>query len=369
MLAHQFVHGTACFFHNQPSSTKTVTRLVHSIRLIRSARKVPGGVRAVRDNSIEVGSRMRRLRSWLQRVRRACLRAPFAIFLTMLAILSQGDEARGQASKIIAKAATSRAAREDAIRGIPFRSLSPHAQRRIAAVVKKPTMFRRMPITVIQCDPELHRFSVRHPEVIVSVWQMMGITQVSVSRIGPYVLQCDDGVGTKTDMELIYGDRDTHIIFCEGSYEGPLFRKPLTGRCVLVLKSGAVNGPGGYHITNMMDVFVQVDHAGVDLFTKTLHPLLGKSADVNFTESMRFLERMSIAAENNGAGMQDMVTRLQNLQSPVRKRFKQVVSNVNQRHQALTVRNASGNESPNRTTPTLPARAAIRRRSPTIRSR
>lgn len=230
------------------------------------------------------------------------------------------------------KATTNRAAREDAIRGIPFHNLSQQAQQRIAAVVRKPTMFRRMPVTSIRCDPELHRFSIRQPEVIVSIWQLMGITQVTAQRTAPYVLKCNDGVGTVTDMELIYGDNDTHVILCEGSYDGPLFRKPLKGRCVLVLRSGAKQQGAGYQITNMLDVFVQVDHAGLDIFAKTLHPLLGKSADINFTESMRFMEKMSRAAENNSEGMQHMIGRLQDLQPKVRDNFKQVVSNVNARY-------------------------------------
>ena len=88
----------------------------------------------------------------------------------------------------------------------------------------------------------------------------------------------------------------------------------------------------GYQITNRLDVFLQIDHAGLDIFAKTLHPLLGKSADVNFTESMKFLERMSNASEKNNDGMQHMVGRLQTVQPPIQKQFKQIISNVNQRY-------------------------------------
>ncbi len=249
-----------------------------------------------------------------------------------VAACMRADDCCGDTIKSLSKASTSRAAKEDAIHGIPFRNLSVDAQQRIASVVRKPTMFRRMPITAIECDPEMHRFSVRHPEVIVGIWQLMGITQVKAQRIAPYVLKCDDGVGTVTDMELIYGDSDTHIIFCEGSYDGPLFRKPLTGRCVLVLKSGAKQNGSEFQITNMLDVFLQIDHAGIDIFAKTLHPLLGKSADVNFIESMKFVSRMSDAAETNGQGMQHMAGRLKDLDPDVNKRFREVVSNVNARH-------------------------------------
>jgi len=260
-------------------------------------------------------------------VRLCVLSSALAIFFVSVAATLTAQEISS-----ISKATTSRVAKKNAIEGIPFQSLSPQAQQRLAAVIKKPTMYRRMPITVIQCDPEMHRFTVRHPEVIVSIWQLMGITSVTANRIAPYVLKSSDGVGTTTDIELIYGDNDTHVLLCEGSYDGPLFRKPLTGRCVLVLKSGTVQTERGYQITNRLDVFLQIDHAGLDIFAKTLHPLLGKSADVNFTESMKFLERMSQASEKNNDGMQHMVERLQTVQPPIRQQFRQVVSNVNQRY-------------------------------------
>lgn len=233
----------------------------------------------------------------------------------------------------ISKATTSQAAREDAIRGIPFHRLSQNARTRINAVVRKPTMYRRMPINVIDCDPELERFLVRYPEVVVNVWQLMGITKITAERIAPYKLGCADGVGTITEMELIYGDRNIHVILCEGSYEGSLFRKPLTGRCVLVLKSGAVKTNFGRHqITNCLDVFVQIDNVAIDIFARTLHPLLGRSADVNFLESMKFLQRMSRAAERNGPGMQYLASRLHQVDDEVRAKFQQVVANVNERH-------------------------------------
>lgn len=275
--------------------------------------------------------------------------AQFSLWIVFL-IAFGSSTAMGQLYSF-SKATTGRAAREDAIRGIPFRSLSQEAQQRILSVVRKPTMFRRMPVTPIRCDPELHRFSVRQPEVIVSIWQLMGITQVTAQRTAPYVLQCNDGVGTVTNMELIYGDANTHVLLCEGAYDGPLFRKPLKGRCVLVLRTSSAKNGTGYQINNMLDVFLQIDHVGLDIFAKTLHPLLGKSADINFTESMRFIEKMSRASEKNGEGMQHMIDRLDGVQPHIRSDFKQVVANVNARYShalASLSRSKSANLQPTR---------------------
>ncbi|MBN01517.1 MAG: hypothetical protein CMJ77_20575 [Planctomycetaceae bacterium] len=234
-----------------------------------------------------------------------------------------------RAAATVSKATTSRSAKENAIDSIPFENLTPEARQRINRVIKKPSMYRRMPMNVVSCDPKMYQFLVRHPEVIVNIWQLMGITKVSCKRMGPFTMDAADGVGTVTSVELVYGDKDTHIIFCEGHYNGPLFRRPLTGRCVLVLKSKyRQDQNAAWNVTNRLDVFLQVDHVGVDVFTRTLHPLLGKSADINFVESTKFLERISRTSESNGPGMQRLAARLDQVDADVKQRFAELATDV-----------------------------------------
>ncbi|MCA9196556.1 MAG: hypothetical protein KDA87_03420 [Planctomycetales bacterium] len=246
----------------------------------------------------------------------------------VIAILSVGVAGPIQAEAIVAKADTSRAAKEAAIQDIPFASLTPEAQQKIQAVVSKPSMFRRMPVNVIDCDPELYRFLIRNPEVVVNIWQLMGITKVSTVRTGPYTLDASDGMGTDSKVELVFGNNDTHLIYCDGMYEGPLFRKPLQGKCVLLLKSGYVQREDGrWHITSRLDVFVEVENVAVDVLAKTLHPLLGKSADTNFQESIKFLERISRTAEANDDGMDHLAGRL-DVQPDIKSQFSQITQKV-----------------------------------------
>ena len=230
---------------------------------------------------------------------------------------------------VVGKASSDRAARADAIRSIPFEQLTTDVQARITDIVHRPTIFRRMPIKVIDCDPELYRFLVRYPEVVVNIWQLMNITNVSLKRTGRYKLDAADGAGTVSTMELVYGTKDTHVIYCDGAYEGPLFRRPVKGRCVLLLKSGYVQTEEARtHVVNRLDVFLQLDHAGAEVLTKTLHPLVGRSADVNFLESTDFLQRISKTAERNGPGMQRLAFRLDNVDHAVRQRFAQLMGTV-----------------------------------------
>ncbi len=231
------------------------------------------------------------------------------------------------------------------MREIPFHRLTPEAKQRIGSVIERPSMFRRMPINVVDCDPNLHRFLVRHPEVIVNIWQLMGITKVECDRIGPYTVDAKDGVGTVTKVELVYGDKNTHLIYCEGEYEGPLFRRPLTGRCVLLLKSDyKQDKEERWNVTNRLAIFLQVDHVGVDVFTRTLHPLLGKSADINFVESTNFLERISQTSEANGPGMQRLSSRLDNVDADVRQRFAELTSLIHEGAQRRLAQNPRATE-------------------------
>ena len=242
-------------------------------------------------------------------------------------LLAVGVE-RGNAATIT-KASTSRADREAAEREMPLASLTPEARQRIQRVLDKPSLYRRMPVSVVECDQQLYRFLVRHPEVVVNIWQLMGITKVTATRVGPYQLDAQDGAGTVTNIELVYGNQDTHLFYCEGKYDGPLFSRPLTGRCVLLLKSGYQEHPDRTcSVSSRMDVFLQIDNLAVDAVTRTLHPLLGKSADLNFIESTKFVERISQTSAENGPGMVRLAGRLDKVDEDVRQEFATITSQV-----------------------------------------
>ncbi len=103
-----------------------------------------------------------------------------------------------------------------------------------------------------------------------------------------------------------------------------------------------IEGPGGgrpslwqgvEHVPGdgARDVFLQLDNAGAEIVARTLHPLLGKTADANFLETVRFVSQVSHVAETNGPGVQRLVTRLTNVEPTVRDRFGQLAMTLHQR--------------------------------------
>jgi len=150
-----------------------------------------------------------------------------------------------------------------------------------------------------------------------------------MSQTAPGQFAVTDNQGTDGHVEFLYQGSDMHIIYSEGKYDGPLTKKPLTGRSLVVLKTGYVREPDGrYYITSRLDAFVQVDHRGIELLTKTLHPLVGKVADVNFTQTVAFVGSLSKTAEVDPDGMQRLAGRLDKIDPQVAQQFATLSAEV-----------------------------------------
>jgi hypothetical protein len=217
--------------------------------------------------------------------------------------------------------------RDEAIRAIPFNKLNRPTQTRLWPVVSDPSIYRQMPAEVISSDPELFLFLVRHPEVIVNIWELMGITHVKMNRTGDYTFQASDGAGTNSTVELVYGTSDLHVLYAEGTYEGPLLKRPIQGQCVMVLRTEySMDGQRRTLVSNRFDIFLKLDHVGAEIIAKTLHPLVGKAADYNFSESIKFIGKVADAAEQNGPGVQRLASRLTGINEQMRQEFSDLAA-------------------------------------------
>ncbi len=225
--------------------------------------------------------------------------------------------------------ASSAATEASAVERIPFQRINGQAQENIRAVVDRPSFFRRLPTQTIECDPELFILLVRYPEIIVNIWELMDITKVEVKRVAPYVFTGHDGAGTSCRCELLYGTSDVHVYYGNGTYSGSLAPRDIDGRCVCVLHSStSTNAAGRSMITVTMDVFMKLDNFGADLLTRTLGPLVGKTADYNFVESAKFVAQLNELCQTNPAAAQQLAQRLNRVDPSVRAKFAQVAANI-----------------------------------------
>lgn len=217
--------------------------------------------------------------------------------------------------------------REQVIAGLPLHRLTRQAQDRILSIAKSPTLYRRLPTQAIDCDRDMFLFLTRNPEVLVGIWDLMGITKVQTNRSGPYQLDARDGSGTECHVDLIYGDPNLHIYVTDGSYDGKLVAKPIRGRGVFILRSSySTSAGGGTTVTGTIDCFVQIENLGADLVLRTLSGLIGRSADKNFVETARFMSQVSQASATNPPAMIDVAHRMPQVDETTKQRFVNVIN-------------------------------------------
>ena len=234
-------------------------------------------------------------------------------------LVAEPERAAAQGAR---EATSSREAREEVLRRLSKAELSHEDRAKVNGILAATTIYRRLPSQVIECDPHLYVFLVEHPDLVVNIWEALGISEVQVEQIGEGLYSANDKAGTVGRMQFLHASPDMHVVYAEGSYEGPLFGRPIKGQSLLVLETRYFRNTSGRHfIRCRMDAFVHVENVGVGVLAKTLQPLVGAAADHNFRETTAFLAGVSRAAEVNYAGMQRMAEKLNRVAATDREQF------------------------------------------------
>lgn len=227
------------------------------------------------------------------------------------------------------KANTSRAARDEAIRAIPFDRLPKEARQKAQRAIEQASLFRRLPTQTIDCDSDLYLFLLRHPDVVVNMWQLLGISRMTLDRVEDDRFSVADGEGTKGHMEYLYSTPELHVIYSEGTYDGPLYARTVRGRCLMLLRTAyRRDGNGRQVVTSQLDTFLAVDNLGVEILARTFQPIVGKAADHNFAETATFISKVSRTAEVNERGVARLAGKLTRCSELTRGAFAQAAAAV-----------------------------------------
>lgn len=208
---------------------------------------------------------------------------------------------------------------------IPFKTLSPEAQGRVRQVVTSSTMYRRLPIQVVPCEKEMYDFMTRHPETMVNIWELMGVSKMTLMEIKPGTFYLEDGAGTRGKAEYLYKSPDMLILYVFGTYEGIPFPKKVRGSGLIILQNQQLKDSSGKNFLAVrLDAFMQIENDGVEALAKTFQPLVGKVADHNLNQIVGFLGELSETTLKNGVGVANMARRLHHISPEVQEEFAEV---------------------------------------------
>jgi hypothetical protein len=211
---------------------------------------------------------------------------------------------------------SSREARRRAIDALPLERMPASSRAAVEKALRTTTLYRHLPLETFPCDAALLDFALEHPEAIVDIWRVLGISRLTLDPAGPEQWRLADGYGTTGAIRLLHRDRQGgggRLVFHgRGAYAGPLSPKPLTGSCLLLVRYRPADAGADGHArqTVEIDAFLDVDGMGLEIVTRSLQPLIVRSAASNLHEICVFMETLSDAAANNPAGIARLASRL-----------------------------------------------------------
>ncbi|MEQ8846112.1 hypothetical protein [Botrimarina sp.] len=235
-------------------------------------------------------------------------------------------------------------ARESARLAIPWRELAPEDRRRVSEIVADASLYRCLPTRVIDCDDRLFVYLIDHPELVVDCWNVMGISQLSLDARAPGKYAAADPAGAKGELRVVHRSEDnagavTMVVLADGEYQaGPMPHAIYGGSVMLLRASAAEQDNGRCYVTARLDSFIRFERKATELVARTFRPLIVRTADHNFIETMRFVSLFSRTAETNPTGMARLAQQLDSVDPATRREFAAVCQATSDRYAARRVR-------------------------------
>jgi hypothetical protein len=210
--------------------------------------------------------------------------------------------------------AAGREACRRALAELPLDRMSPEHRHVAEHFGRAATLHRRLPAETIHCEPAFLEFVLSKPETLVDVWRVLGISRVALEPVAANAWRLSDGYGTTGTVRLIHHDQGPGggllVFHGRGGYDGPLAPKPLTGSCLLVVRHAPAADADGPVQRLEVEAFIDVDGLGLEIVTRTLQPLIVRSAAANVHEICLFVSQFARAADRNPAGVARLAERM-----------------------------------------------------------
>lgn len=210
---------------------------------------------------------------------------------------------------------------------IPVARLSAAVQETVERATRAATIQRSLPPASVTCDAAFLDFALSRPDVMVDLWRALGISRLSLDPVAPGQWRLADGYGTTGTVQLLHRERTATggmcIFIAHGGYTGSLSPRDLTGSCLVVVRYDAI-GPdrdGRERQGVAIDAYLDVDGLGLEIVTRTLQPLIMRSAAANMREICLFVSQLTAAAARNPVAMARLGERMERTPPQDRRAF------------------------------------------------
>ncbi|MFM7107723.1 MAG: hypothetical protein ACKOZU_03855 [Planctomycetaceae bacterium] len=211
---------------------------------------------------------------------------------------------------------SSREARRQAEAALPLDRMAAEPRALVERQVRGTSLYRRLPVATVACEPEFLDFVLSRPDTLVDLWRVLGISRLALDPAGAGRWRLSDGWGTVGAVRLVHHERrgagGLFVFHGRGGYTGPLAPRDLSGSCIVLVRHWpvAADADGCPRQAVQVDAFLDVDGLGLEIVTRALQPLVVHSAASNLQEISLFVSQFARAAARNPAGVARLTERM-----------------------------------------------------------
>ncbi len=188
------------------------------------------------------------------------------------------------------------AMRKKAVSELPLDKIAADFRTQVDDLLKNVSLYHRLPTLRFVSEADVYQFFISHPDVAVSIWRVMDISNFELWQIGPTGYEADSNDGSTGAIEVLHSSSDRHLVLCHGSFKSPLLPKPIQAKALLHLQpTFKKNDDGQTLVTHTLDLFVSFPSQPVDITAKLISPVSHAMADRNFREVSLWCAMMNVA--------------------------------------------------------------------------
>jgi hypothetical protein len=251
----------------------------------------------------------------------ACVSLPLSPKAEKLILVSAQIDAQAEAPQVVEmeEGSSSRRMRKAAIDDLPRHLLSAQQRAVVDDVLDSMSVFRRLPAFACELDPRVHDYFTEHPDVAVSIWRAMAISQLQMTQRNRIQYDIDTRDGTTGMVTVLHQSRESCLVYCEGMFKSPYLKHAIHAKSLMHLRTHfATDDEGHVYATHQADLFVAFPSEKVGTIAKLISPVSNAIMDRNFQEISLFIHVMWRAMSYQPGWVEQIAGRLEGVH-PVRK--------------------------------------------------
>lgn len=181
---------------------------------------------------------------------------------------------------------------------IPMDRVAPQHREGVAEVIRDHTFRRQGKPETFPCNPRIYLSLLNEPSITLALWQDLSTNAAKLRQVAPNRYEGTDGAGTTATWEFVVRSPRLHVLFCNLDYVSPRGNAHLTGRIVLIVRSGFYKETNGEHwVQHDVEAFVKIDSKGWKAVAATVRPLIEKLLEDQVQEAGWFVSLMGRLVE------------------------------------------------------------------------